>query len=429
MKILVVGSGGREHALVWKIARSPQVKKIYCAPGNPGIVDLAECVNIKAGDHKALLDFARQKGIDLTVIGPEDPLVAGIVNTFSQAGLNIFGPTGQAANLEGSKEFAKKLMQKHNIPTAACHTFSSLRKAKSYLETVSEFPVVLKASGLAAGKGVLICESRNDAQKGLTDLMDRKIFGPAGDVIVIEEFLRGEEVSIFTITDGSDYLLLSSAQDHKKALDGDRGKNTGGMGAYAPAPVADDRFMKTVHEQIIEPTLRAMRNTGSPFKGLLYFGLMITEKGPKVLEYNVRFGDPETEVVLPLLKNDLIALMMAAINGTIRQEKIVVHPGYAFDVVIASGGYPGTYEKGKVIYGLDKIDPEILVFHAGTAVHNDDLVTNGGRVLNIVAVDESFDRARQKVYTNIEKLNFDDMHYRTDIGFRAIKRLNPLDAG
>jgi phosphoribosylamine--glycine ligase len=421
MKVLIAGSGGREHALVWKIAQSPLVQKIYCAPGNPGIAQIAECIPIKVSDQNALLEFAKNNTIDLTVVGPEDPLVEGIVDTFSQAGLKIFGPSRRAAQLEGSKEFAKELMRENNIPTASFKSFSSYKSAQSYLKTLKKYPVVLKASGLAAGKGVLICDTQEDALKSLADLMDKRIFGPAGDIVVVEEFLEGEEVSIFTITDGSDYLLLSSAQDHKKALDGDQGKNTGGMGAYAPAPLADEKFLNTVRKQIIIPTLNAMQKMGCPFKGLLYFGLMLTETGPKVLEYNVRFGDPETEVVLPLLENDLVSLMLASINGTVGEEKIKNRPGYAFDVVLASGGYPGSYEKGKVIDGMDRVDDNILIFHAGTNLQNDKIVTSGGRVLNIVAVAERFTEARAQVYQNLEKIRFEKMHYRTDIGYGAQK--------
>jgi phosphoribosylamine--glycine ligase len=421
MRVLVIGSGGREHALVWKISKSSLVNKIFCAPGNPGISQLAECIPIPASDMTALRDFAQNKKIDLTVVGPEDPLVAGVVDLFSAAGLKIFGPSKVAAQLEGSKEFSKDLMRDNQIPTAEYHTFTNSADAKEYIHSLKKYPIVLKASGLAAGKGVLICLSQDEALRGIEDLMDTKVFGQAGDVIVIEEFLEGEEVSIFAITDGKSFCLLSTAQDHKKALDGDRGKNTGGMGAYAPAPFADDAFLETVSHKIIAPTLRAMETKGSPYKGLLYVGLIITSEGPRVLEYNVRFGDPETEVVLPLLESDLVELMLASVENTIANQTVRLKSGFSFDVVLTSGGYPGSYEKSRIIKGLDQLNENILLFHAGTAKQNDSIVTAGGRVLNVVAVEPTFDEARSRVYENIKQIHFDQMYYRSDIGFRAKK--------
>jgi phosphoribosylamine---glycine ligase len=416
VKILVIGSGGREHALVWKIAQSPLVKKIYCAPGNPGIRELAENVKIAANDLDGLLQFAKTKQIDLTVVGPEDPLVDGIVDLFEENGLKIFGPNGAAAQLEGSKAFSKNLMKKYKIPTAIYQTFKSNIDALIYFKFIEKFPVVLKASGLAAGKGVIICNDLQETVAATNLIMKDKAFGEAGSEMVIEEFLEGEEVSIFAIVDGKNYKLFSPSQDHKRVFDNDEGKNTGGMGAYAPAPLATSDFIEDVKKSIIEPTINAMITEGSPYKGLLYFGIIVTQSGPKVLEYNCRFGDPETEVVLPLLESDLVPLMLASINGTIEKEDIKIKDGFAVDVVLASGGYPDKYEKGKIITGLNSLDSDILVFHAGTKIEGDNLVTNGGRVLNVVGLGKEFKPTQQKVYKEIKKIHFDKMHYRTDIG-------------
>jgi phosphoribosylamine--glycine ligase len=423
MKVLVIGNGGREHALVWKIAQSPQVNKIYCAPGNPGTASIAENIAISPMDFESLLRFARNNQIDLTVVGPEDPLVSGIVDLFSHEGLNIFGPDKNAAQLEGSKTFAKNLMQKYDIPTASYKSFTSAIDAKKYITEKAIFPLVLKASGLAAGKGVLICASESEAIDGIKLIMDTRAFGEAGDSMVIEEFLEGEEVSVFALTDGQDYLLLSPAQDHKKVFDGDQGKNTGGMGAYAPAPIATTTLIEQVKSSIIEPTLKAMQSEDKTYKGLLYFGIIITKNGPKVLEYNCRFGDPETEIILPLLRSDLVPLMMATIEGNIGDHNIHLHDGYALDVVLASGGYPDSYEKGKRIMGLNALDPDIYVFHAGTKSAEKQLLTNGGRVLNIVAKGSDFLNLRDHLYKNIKNISFDGMQFRKDIGFRALKYL------
>jgi phosphoribosylamine--glycine ligase len=420
MKILVIGSGGREHALVWKIKQSPLVDDIYCAPGNPGIAALAETVAINTNEVKRLAQFARDKSIDLTVVGPEDPLVNGIVDDFTENGLNIFGPSKAAAQLEGSKVFAKNMMRKYHIPTAAYEVFSSYQQSLRYLEQGIDFPVVIKASGLAAGKGVLICQNKQEARKALHSIMEARIFGAAGDEIVIEEFLTGNEVSIFALCDGTNYLLLSPSQDHKKVFDGDRGKNTGGMGAYAPTPIADEPFINKISKTVIVPTLRAMISEGMPYKGLLYFGLILTTNGPQVLEYNCRFGDPETEVVLPLLASDLVPLLVATTDGTLDQFSAEFFPEYAIDVVLASGGYPGRYEKGKPISGLETIDKDILVFHAGTSNTEGKLITSGGRVLNIISRGKDFINTRDKLYQNIKKIHFDGMHYRKDIGYRVM---------
>jgi len=420
LKILVIGSGGREHALVWKIAQSPLVKKIYCAPGNPGIGELADNLDIPSSDLDGLLQFAKKNKIDLTVVGPEDPLVEGIVDKFEDAGLKIFGPGKEAAQLEGSKAFSKKIMQKYKIPTAAFQLFNSNIDALIYSKFIDKFPIVLKASGLAAGKGVLICNNLQEVAAGINLIMKDKAFGGAGDEMIIEEFLEGEEVSIFALVDGENYKLLSTSQDHKKVFDNDEGKNTGGMGAYAPAPVATTDLMQKIEESVIKPTINAMIKEGHPYKGLLYFGLVITDDGPKVLEYNCRFGDPETEVVLPLLESDLIPLMLATIHGTIKNEIVEIKDGFAVDVVLASGGYPDAYDKGISITGLNDIDSDIIVFHAGTKMDGQNLITSGGRVLNVVGLGEDFKSTRKNVYDAIKKIQFDKMHYRKDIGFRAL---------
>ncbi len=423
MKVLVIGGGGREHTLVWKIAQSPLVKKIFCAPGNPGIAQLAENVPIAANHIDALLKFALDHGIDLTIVGPEDPLVSGIVDRFREKGLKIFGPTRAAARIEGSKVFAKNLMQRYSIPSARYAVFTDPETAGEYLTGQQHYPVVIKASGLAAGKGVIICQDQTEAIRTITEIISGKIFGNAGDQVVIEDFLSGEEVSIFVLTDGVSYKLLSSAQDHKKVFDDDQGKNTGGMGAYAPAPLADAALLRQVEQTIIRPTLRAMQKEGCTYTGMLYVGLIITPEGPQVLEYNCRFGDPETEVVLPLLKSDLVPLLLATTDSTLNQQEVELNSGYALDVVLASGGYPDIYEKGKMIKGLEAVDPDIFIFHAGTTFRDNHYFTSGGRVLNIVASGVDFMTTRNRVYDNVQRIWFENMHYRRDIGYRAIKYL------
>ncbi len=423
MNVLIIGSGGREHAIAWKISKSPQADKIYCAPGNAGIAEVAENVNISANNFDELLAFAQEYKIDLTIVGPEDPLVNGIVDKFSHAGLMAFGPVQEAAQIEGSKSFSKNLMKEYEIPTAEYEIFTSFNKAKKYLLDKNTYPIVLKANGLAAGKGVLICEDQEAALSGLSDLMEEKLFGAAGDEVVIEEFLTGEEISVFVLSDGKDYRLLTTSQDHKKAQDGDNGKNTGGMGAYAPAPAATSELMQMVEKTIVVPSLNAIKSKTTAYTGLLYIGLILTQSGPKVLEYNCRFGDPETEIVLPLLQSDLLPLLKACCDGTLAQHEVKVHNGYAIDVVMASGGYPDAYEKGKEITGLDQLPHDILVFHAGTKSENDKLVTNGGRVLNIVARGDDFEQTQSYLYQNIKKIHFDKMHWRKDIGFKALNHL------
>ncbi len=423
MKILVIGNGGREHALVWKITQSPLVQKIYCAPGNAGTSKLAENIPIAATDIERLLSFANDNRIDLTVVGPEDPLVKGIVDEFEKLGLKIFGPGKSSARLEGSKVFAKNLMQKYGIPTAGYAVFRKAENAYRYIDGIVSFPVVLKASGLAAGKGVLICKTREETKSGIRSLMEEKIFGSAATEVIVEEYLEGDELSLFAICDGANYILLSSSQDHKKILDGDKGKNTGGMGAYAPAPLATSHLIETVKQKIIEPTLSAIAIEAKPYKGVLYFGLMINKDLVNVLEYNCRFGDPETEVVLPLLKSDLVPILLAAAEGNLRGINVNFHEGWAIDVVLASGGYPDTYDKGKIIQGLDRLPEDIMVFHAGTQVKEGKVVTSGGRVLNVVATGSDFAEIKRHVYEQIKSIHFEKMYYRKDIGYRTIKYL------
>jgi phosphoribosylamine--glycine ligase len=399
------------------------VEKVFCAPGNAGMTEIAENVSIGASQFSELVKFAQDNDVSLTVVGPEDPLVEGIVDEFKRAGLRIFGPPKAAARIEGSKIFAKELMQAYNIPTGKYARFNTYDQAKEYISECDTFPVVIKADGLAAGKGVLICMNQQEALVGLDDLLRKRIFGSAGDEIIIEEFLTGEEISVFVLSDGENYRLLTTSQDHKKALDGDKGKNTGGMGAYAPAPIATDQLMHQIEQEIVGPSLRALKERAEAYTGLLYIGLIITDAGPKVLEYNCRFGDPETEVVLPLLKSDLIPLLTACCDGQLAQQTLEVHAGFAIDVVLASGGYPDKYAKGKEISGIDKLPDDILVFHAGTANKNGILVTNGGRVLNVVTRGTDFERTRTHLYAHIRDIHFDDMHFRTDIGFRARNHL------
>ncbi|MDZ7338917.1 MAG: phosphoribosylamine--glycine ligase [candidate division KSB1 bacterium] len=423
MKVLVVGGGGREHALVWKLAQSDQVRKLYCAPGNAGIAQVAECVDIAPTDIRRLVQFARRRRIDLTVVGPEAPLVAGIVDEFQHHGLRIFGPTAAAAELEGSKAFAKEFARRHGIPTAAFATFADPEAAWRYIDR-HPLPVVLKADGLAAGKGVVVCESREQARVALEAIMVQRAFGQAGETVVVEEFLEGEEASLLVVTDGDSYRCLAPAQDHKRLFDGDQGPNTGGMGAYAPAPVVDAQQRRLIEEQLVRPTIQGMLQEGRPYCGVLYFGLMITPQGPRLLEYNCRFGDPETQAVLPLLADDLLVLMNAAIDGELAKVSIKENSAAAVCVVIASAGYPGSYEKGKPIAGLDRQFPEnVLIFHAGTRMADGQVLTDGGRVLGVTAVEESIPKAIRTAYGVVKQITFDGAYYRKDIGARALQRL------
>lgn len=419
MKVLVIGSGGREHALVWKISQSPKVDKIYCAPGNAGIAQQAECVAIKADDLDGLLAFAQENQIDLTVVGPEVPLTMGIVDKFQEQGLKIFGPKGNAAEIEGSKTFAKDLMAKYNIPTAKYGAFTDAAEAKAFLDTVG-LPCVVKADGLAAGKGVLICETKAEAEAAIADILVDNKFGSAGSRVVVEEFLTGQEVSMLAFTDGKTVVPMVSSQDHKRIWDGDKGLNTGGMGAYSPAPVYTADIHEIVVPQVLEATVKAMAAEGRSFSGILYAGLMLTADGPKVLEFNARFGDPETQAVLPRLKSDLVDIFLAIIDGRLDEMNIEWHDEAAVCVVIASGGYPETSDKGRVITGLEEAAATgAIVFHAGTKEDNGNIVTNGGRVLGISALGKDIAGAIANAYKGVKEVKFENMQYRTDIGKKA----------
>jgi phosphoribosylamine--glycine ligase len=434
MNILVIGSGGREHALVWALKRSPDVRRVICAPGNPGIAKIADTLAVKADDIQGLMEIARREQIDLTVVGPEQPLAKGIVDEFQRNGLVIFGPSQRAAALEWSKGFAKAFMARHHIPTAHYATVDARDMAGAHA-TLQSFapPIVLKADGLAAGKGVVICDDPGEARTVLDDMLSGASFGEAGRQVVIEEFLRGEEASVFAITDGKDYRLLAPAQDHKRALDGDGGKNTGGMGAYAPAPVVTPEIMRRVEAEVLRPTLAGMASEGYPYEGCLYIGLMLTSEGPRVVEYNCRFGDPETQVILPLFRGDLAGTLLGAATGKLSE---LASPGWSPEdtataacVVLAAGGYPDRYETGNPIDGLNALDDRegIAAFHAGTRIAGSEIVTAGGRVLGISAMSESGGLAQtlRLCYEAIAQVHFKDMHYRRDIGHRALSVSSP----
>ncbi|QPJ61571.1 MAG: phosphoribosylamine--glycine ligase [Candidatus Nitronauta litoralis] len=418
MKILIVGGGGREHALAWKIAQSPRVTKIYCAPGNAGTASIAENVDIGAEDLNSLLDFAQVESIDLTVVGPEVPLVEGIVDKFEQHDLRIFGPSALAAKLEGSKIFSKNLMQKYNIPTAEFRSFSDADHAIRYVE--DRGPVVVKADGLAAGKGVILCENAKEARTAIQQIMKDRAFGDAGGKIVIEEWLRGKEVSLLALTDGKTVLPLEGAEDHKAVFDGDVGPNTGGMGAYSPSPIFTEELKQQVLNDIMNPTVQAMENEGAPYKGVLYAGLMITDDGPKTLEFNARMGDPETQPLMARMESDLVPLLEACIDGTLDQQKIEWSTQASVCVVMASGGYPGSYKKGIPIEGLAEADSleGVTVFHAGTRRDGDQVVTNGGRVLGVTSLGTDVSTAIANAYSAVDKIKWPEVHYRKDIGRR-----------
>ena len=417
MKVLVVGSGGREHAICWKIAQSKKVEKIYCAPGNAGIAEYAECVNIGAMELEKLADFAEEKQIDLTVIGMDDPLVAGVVDVFEARGLKVFGPRKNAAILEGSKAFSKDLMKKYNIPTAAYEVFNSAEAALAYLET-AKLPIVLKADGLALGKGVLICNTLEEAKEGVKSLMTDKQFGSAGDRIVIEEFMTGREVSVLSFVDGKTIRIMTSAQDHKRAKDGDQGLNTGGMGTFSPSPFYTAEVDEFCKKYIYQATVDAMAAEGREFKGIIFFGLMLTPNGPRVLEYNARFGDPETQVVLPRMKNDIVEVFEACVDGTLDQMELDFADNAAVCVVLASDGYPEKYDKGFEITGFENFKDKdgYYVFHAGTKFDGDKIVTNGGRVLGVTALGTDLKDARANAYKATEWVSFANKYKRNDIG-------------
>lgn len=418
MKVLVVGGGGREHAIVWKLAESPKVDKIYCAPGNAGIAELAECVNIGVMEFDKLAEFAKKHEVDLTVVAPDDPLAGGAIDVLEKAGLRAFGPRANAAILEGSKAFSKDLMKKYGIPTATYETFDTPESALEYLET-AKMPIVLKADGLALGKGVLICMNREEAKAGVKTLMLDKQFGSAGNRIVVEEFMTGREVSVLSFVDGKTIRIMTSAQDHKRAKDGDQGLNTGGMGTFSPSPFYTEEVDAFCREHIYQPTVDAMRAEGREFKGIIFFGLMLTAEGPKVLEYNARFGDPETQVVLPRMKNDLFEVFEACIDGTLDQVELEFEDNAAVCVMLASDGYPEHYEKGYPISGLEKFkDAEgYYAFHSGTKFdENGRIVTNGGRVLGVTALGKDLKEARANAYQATEWVEFENKYMRHDIG-------------
>lgn len=417
MKVLIVGSGGREHVIAWKVAQSKKVDKIYCAPGNAGIAEFAECVDIKAMEFDKLAAFAKEKEIDLTVVGMDDPLVGGIVDVFEAQGLRVFGPRKNAAILEGSKAFSKDLMKKYHIPTAGYENFTDSEAALAYLEK-AKFPIVLKADGLALGKGVLICQNLEEARAGVQEIMLDKKFGSAGNEMVIEEFMTGREVSVLSFVDGKTIKTMTSAQDHKRAMDGDQGLNTGGMGTFSPSPFYTEEVDTFCKKYVYQPTVDAMAAEGREFKGIIFFGLMLTEEGPKVLEYNARFGDPEAQVVLPRMKNDIVEVFEACVDGTLDQVDLQFADNAAVCVVLASDGYPVSYEKGFPIHGLEKFkgSDQYFVFHAGTASKDGEIVTNGGRVLGVTATGEDLKQARANAYKAVELVKFENKYYRHDIG-------------
>lgn len=425
MKILIVGSGGREHALAWKLQQSPQTEKLYCAPGNGGTAGLADNVPIAVDDIPALVAFAKEQHIGLAVVGPELPLTLGLVDALTEAGIPAFGPTREAARLEGSKAFSKDFMARHGIPTAKYGIFSAVEPAKAFVRTL-EGPCVVKADGLAAGKGVLICQTQQEADGAIDYILAENAFGAAGASLVIEEYLEGEELSLMAFSDGKTVVPMMTAQDHKRIFDGDQGPNTGGMGAYAPAPVGTAELVEEVQRTVLQPVVDAMAAEGREFKGVLYAGLMITAKGPMVLEFNARFGDPETEVVLPMLKTDLVLTMMACIDGTLDRLPLEWQSGHCVTVVLAAHGYPGTVRKGDVIRGLDQAPEDVIVFHCGTAQKQTEsgniFQTSGGRVLSVTALGDTLPLALQKAYAGVKAISFDGMQYRSDIAHRALNR-------
>ncbi len=420
MKVLVIGSGAREHALIWKISQSPIIKKIYCAPGNAGISGLAECVDIRSEDISALSDFVIREGIDFTIAGPELPLVLGIVDDFKKKGLKIFGPTKAASRLESSKIFAKNIMKKYKVPTADFWVFSDYKNALDFIRKENR-PLVIKADGLCAGKGVFVCSDLQEEESALKSIFQDKVFGDAGSAVLIEEMLQGEEASIIVISDGENVMPLASSQDHKRAFDADLGPNTGGMGAYSPAPVVSEKIFTRIQKEVIMPIIRGMKEEGTPYKGVLYAGVMITEKGPQTLEFNVRFGDPETQAILPRLKSDLLEIMLKVDAGKLNKSALEWDKRACVCVVIASGGYPGNYGKGKELFGLDKQN-DIVVFHAGTKLKNGKIFSDGGRVLGVTGMGDTIQKAIEKTYSAVRKIKFEGMFYRSDIGKNVLNK-------
>ena len=424
MKILVVGSGGREHALAWKLSQSGKTSELYAAPGNAGMASIATCVDISAGDVNAIAKFAVTERMDLVAVGPEVPLCSGLVDLLEDAGIPAFGPSEKAAMIEGSKVFSKRIMRKYNIPTAAFEDFDNFEHAVTYARSLDS-KMWIKASGLAAGKGAVFAPDPDEAEKILRNMMVDEAFGNAGKSVVIEEHMEGEEASIFALCDGSTYKLLVSSQDHKRAFDGDQGPNTGGMGAYAPAPIVTQKFLEQIETTIIQPTIDGMASEGAPYKGLLYTGVVATDNGPKVLEYNCRFGDPETQAVLPLLDGDLTEIMLACSSGKLDKTKVKSSNGFALCVVIASGGYPDSYEKGFPVSGLDEVGniDNVMVFHAGTKLNGDEVVTAGGRVFGVTGWGVDFSQARKRAYEAAGKIHFEHSFFRNDIGNKALKHI------
>ncbi|ASS76759.1 phosphoribosylamine--glycine ligase [Tumebacillus algifaecis] len=420
MKVLVVGGGGREHAIIWKLAQSPQQPKLYCAPGNPGIAQLATCVNISAEDVQALADFAEAEGIELTVVGPEAALLLGIVDEFEKRGLRIYGPRKGAALIEGSKAFAKEVMAIANVPTAASAYFGELEAAKEYVRAQGA-PIVIKADGLAAGKGVVVAHTIAEADAAIDLMMKDKAFGDSGKQVVVEEFLSGQEATVMAFISGDTVKLMAPAQDHKPAYDGDQGPNTGGMGTYSPVPVVDEALLAAVEEKIIRPVIYFLANNGSQYKGTLYVGLMLTADGPKVIEFNARFGDPETQVVLPRLETDLLDIFNATIDGTLEELAVTWSDRAAVCVIMAAGGYPADYRKGDLITGLDQASDEAVIFHAGTKQSEAGITTNGGRVLGVTGFGADLKTAQEAAYRTVEQVHFADVHYRKDIAEKAFR--------
>jgi phosphoribosylamine--glycine ligase len=419
MKILVVGSGGREHALVWKLKQSPRVTAVYCAPGNPGIAQIATCVPIKVTDHDGLARFAKDEQIALTVVGPDDVLAAGLVDRFKREGLRIFGPTQSAARLESSKVFAKEFMERHGIPTARSGRFSDSSEAQKFAQSMKK-PVVIKADGLALGKGVIVAQNNWQAALAIHAIMDERRFGPAGQRVVIEEFLQGEECSIHALVDSESYLLFPAAQDHKRALDGDAGLNTGGMGTYSPAPAVTPEMEQRVRTEVMDPFIAGLKADGIDYRGMLFPGLMLTAEGPQVLEFNCRFGDPETQVLLPRLEGDLVDMMEATIDRKLSSVTVEWKSDAAVCVILASGGYPGLYTTGKPISGLEKPPDGVTIFHAGTREDDGHLVTAGGRVLGVTALGQDIAEARERAYEAVEKIKFEGLHFRRDIAVKGL---------
>ncbi len=422
MKVLLVGSGGREHALAWKLRQSPHLKHLFCAPGNAGIAKLATCVPVKADDIKELVDFALDMKVELTVIGPEAPLAAGIVDAFQKEGLPVFGPTRAAAQIEASKSFAKTIMRRVSIPTGHARRCTDLDSALRGLDEFSP-PYVVKADGLAAGKGVTIAETRAEAEAAIRECMDRRTFGEAGDLVLLEEYLQGEELSVFGMTDGRNVLAMQAAQDHKRVFDDDRGPNTGGMGSYSPVPHLGSEIVQEALERVLKPAVAGMAEQGTPYRGLLYAGLVLTEDGIKVIEFNCRFGDPETQAILPLLEDDILLVMMECVGAGLKRKSLKFSEGAATCVVASSGGYPGPYQSGLVIEGLEEAEKEgVLVFHAGTKEKDGRVLTAGGRVLNVVGIGPDPEAATAKAYASLEKIRFEGIHYRKDIAHRVLGR-------